>query len=168
MFFEFDEFVVVLIIVRRKVMLDKELYRSAKLVEVAHGDMIQVVKMEMLPKAVGYGFLDDIWDGDGDSIIARAEQHFGCEGEGIVQTIFAQGTDPALVARVLRKFADMLEGPNRFGICNLGLEPDDFDECQRSEDGSVEVYNLKKESELYRKEREFGEEDDDGEDWKLA
>jgi hypothetical protein len=122
---------------------DKEFSRECKLDKIETSTPIRGVKMEAIPEAVGYGFLDDAWDDDGDSIVVHAEYLFHTDGEGMVQTVFAQGSGPLYVARVLRKFADMLEGPEGPRLANMASDPGNVDYARRKEDGEVLLSNIR-------------------------
>lgn len=134
----------------------------------ARRDLIQVIKesqvvdtirLEAWLRSCGYGFLDDEWDQDGDSIVVTCEKTFPLEGDGIVQASFAQGADPQFVARVLRKMADMLESPVGSRIANLGLMYDPTDYAYRLRDGAIRVTSRRQE----RAEHERQREQEDGE-----
>ncbi len=114
--------------------------------------------MQMWPKAVGYGNLNDVYDQDGDSIVARSTAWFPVGGHGLVQAIFPQGTDRKMAARVLRKFADMLDGSQGHKIANMGLVRYDMNFAQRLEGGDVEVISTAREREEWEKEAAKGEE----------
>jgi hypothetical protein len=120
---------------------DGEFSRECEIHKIEGAVPIRGVKMEAIPESVGYGFLDDAWDDDGDSIIAHAEYLFHIDGEGLVQTVFAQGSDPLYVSRVLRKFADMLEGPEGLRLANMASEPGNVDYARQMEDGEVLLFN---------------------------
>src|SRR4051812_45366550 len=51
------------------------------------------------------------WDADGDGIMARSQNEFWLWGHPTVRVAFAQGGNPRAMARVLRKVADLLDGP---------------------------------------------------------
>ena len=74
-------------------------------------DVVMGIQFAALPRQCGYAFLDDIWDRDGDSIIVTSEALLRFDGEGFVQATISQGIDPIYAARILRRYADMLEGP---------------------------------------------------------
>ena len=129
-------------------------YRERAEDHLYESDFISGIKMKAWPEAGGYGNLDDCWDADGDSVVSCAEPLFRMEGEALIQASFAQGTDPRFAARILRKFADMLDGPNGYAIANMGLRKGDFDLARRLEDGDVQLDDL---SAIFAE--AFGEED---------
>ena len=51
---------------------NEDYLRDFALDTVIHGEFVAGIRMEMWPEAVGYGALDDYYDEDGDSIIARS------------------------------------------------------------------------------------------------
>ena len=108
---------------------------------IGEGEFTSSIKMQAWPEACGYGNLDDVHDSDGDSIIVTSAPLFRVHGEALIEATLAQGTDPCYAARVLRKFADMLDGPRGHDIANMGLEEGDMDYAQRFEDGGVELIN---------------------------
>ena len=76
-------------------------HREWEMDRVADSDVVGGIRMESLPKDGEYGFLDDICDEDGDSIVANAEPLFRLNGEGFVQATFPQGSDPSYAARMV-------------------------------------------------------------------
>ena len=127
-----------------------EEYRREAVEAVETNDFVSSISIEAWPEEVGFGFLDDRYDEDGDSIVARAIADFPTHGVGLVRTVFAKGTDPSFAARVLRKFADMLDGPNGRVIAALGLSDHDVDTAQRFPHGEVIAFNLRDECERRR------------------
>lgn len=124
-------------------MSDVENERQDAIATIEDGDHVQAVQIEGYVQATGQGGLEDYWDHDGDSIMARPRHQFVDDGHPIVTVNFRQGTDALLVARMLRKIAQMLEGPARHQIVNLGLLGDDSDFARRGEGGEVDVINLR-------------------------
>jgi hypothetical protein len=118
-----------------------------------------MVVIEGYPKACGYGALDDSWDDDGDSIHACYEDAFWWDGHPAVRVAFCQGTDPLLVARMLRKMAGMLEVDRGRELAHLGLLHGEFDYAKRFPDDEVGMSNLYKDCKEFR--QELGEEDED-------
>lgn len=98
-------------------MRDIEYERRMEIERIEEGDHQETISMQMIPQNCGYGFLDDEWDADGDSIIVESASRFLYQGSASVVVEFARGTSPDLVARVLRKYAEMLEGPPRIPNC---------------------------------------------------
>jgi len=133
---------------------NEDYHRGLALEAVRDSAFVAAIRMEMWPKPVGYGALDDCYDEDGDSIVARSTGWFPVDGEGLVQAVFAQGSDPKLVPRVLRKFAEMLDGPEGYMISKMGLGKYDLDFAQRLEGGRVSVVCRRRELEEHDKWKE--------------
>jgi len=131
---------------------------------ILEGEHQHTISMQMIPEAAGYGFLDDDWDADGDSIVVRQESRFLLEGSASVTAEFAHGTSPKMAARALRKFADMLDGPKGYPIVNLGRTDADFTNAQRLADGDVFLYNFPALLREHNENRESGYDERDDED----
>jgi hypothetical protein len=135
-----------------------EFEREYQIEMLEEGSPIKGISLESIHKTARYGFLDDVWDSDGDSIIAKAECKFHCDGEAHVRATFARGTDPQYVARVLRKYAVMLDGPDGLNITNMDPARDKLNNAVRMEDGTVYVYNHREEMDRCEQEHQ----DDEG------
>jgi hypothetical protein len=137
---------------------DTDYYRDDALSTIGTSQLVSAVCFEALPKAVQYGFLNDIYDSDGDTIMAAPRAWFPGDGPGLVQAIFAQDTDRRYAARVLRKFADMLDGPHGYTISNMGLDDEDLNDARRLEWGGVQIECSYLEFLRWKKEQQEGEE----------
>ena len=129
-------------------------FRLDEIDRLYEAEVVSGVKMHFLPGATGMGFLDDVFDADGVTFLARAEMLFPLEGEGLVQATFAQGTDPKYASRCLRKMADMLDGPQGQSLANMAKGPSNCDTARRNEDLSLNVCNSREEFLRYIKEIE--------------
>jgi hypothetical protein len=114
----------------------KEIMRYCAICEIEESQMIDVVKMDAYPD-LGDGCFKKIRDEDGDAIIASCDIAFDEPRAGsLVQTTFPVGTAPALVARTLRKYAQMLDSQRGHEIANLG-KPGTPYQARRLKDGTV-------------------------------
>lgn len=139
-------------------MRTKESYRDSAIDHILEGQFAAVIKMEMLHTSGKYGFLDDYWDEDGDSIRVTSDGAFRFQDESLVTTTFPKGTDPGTVARVLRKFVDILESPDGHDVVNMGLEEGDLDYAQYNQDGEFCVFNWAEAIEDYKRRLKEAEE----------
>jgi hypothetical protein len=117
---------------------------------IENSDFVPTISMVAWPESLGYRFPGSPCDVDGDTVIASATGDFPREDYGLVRAQFPKGTDPSHVARVLRKFAEMLEGPSSHLIVALGIFDHDIDTAQRLPDGEVVVFNHEDEIERRR------------------
>lgn len=126
-------------------------FRLAEIDRLYDAEVVSGIKMHFLPGATEkiMGFLDDVFDADGDTFVARAELLFPLDGEGLVQATFAQGTDPRYASRCLRKMADMLDGPQGLSLANMAKGPGNCDTARRNEDLSLNVCNAREYVERY-------------------
>ena len=139
--------------------IDVDEFRYEEMARIQGNRPRTVIQLESLPKDVEYGFLDDIYDVEGDSIMATPRLFFPRDGEGLVRAEFERGTDPRYAARILRKYAALLEGRHGYAVANMGLGDEDLNMARRTESGDVVIYNVRKQREL-----EDNESDDDDDD----
>ncbi len=128
--------------------------RADAIARIQEGKPIVKVSLQSLPKYSRYRFIDPVFDAEGDSIIAHAETSFEHDGEALVKAEFPSGCDPKYVARVLRKFASMLESPDGYDLARLSRSPRGNDNAIRFEDGTFECFNLSRLLEEGSRERE--------------
>jgi hypothetical protein len=140
--------------------MDVERILQDQIDSIYEGELRAIIQMRSVPKESGYGFLDDIWDEDGDSIVANSEMLFGSDGSGLVQVMFAQGADPKYVSRTLRKMADMLDGPDGLILANMESRPGICDWAHRDVDGTVLACNLREEFKRMKAEEETRNDDE--------
>ena len=112
--------------------------------DIESSEPFEVVKFETWPRDGESCFLDDVYDHDGDSIRVSADFAFPMMIDGLVQAIVPRGTCPQYAARVLRKYADMLEGPRGHELTNLNWVGDNPHEARFDEAGHLHIYNVLK------------------------
>ena len=115
-----------------------EAVRNRRLDFVKEHGWPETVVMQMHHQTLSQGgCADDPWDEDGDAILV--EWSVGSGDGPLVKVEFPRGTAPAVAARVLRKSADMLEGPDGEEITKCRPREDDIDGIKRLADGRLHL-----------------------------
>lgn len=89
-------------------------------------------------------------DEDGDSIVARAVTVFRCETCVPPEFRFEKGTDREYLCGLLRKFIEVLEGPEGQELVNMPDELRNLDRACRRSDGTVVPFNCNERDEELR------------------
>lgn len=122
----------------------KNEYRNLIAEEIETSEVFEVVKFETWPRDGESCFLDDVYDAHGDSIKVSADFSISMLLDGLVQAMVPRGTCPRYAARVLRKYADMLDGPRGHELTNLSWGGDDPHEARFDEAGYLHIFNVRK------------------------
>jgi len=97
--------------------------RESAISKIEEAEMMEAIQLESLHGSDECGlclFGLDYEDGDGDTIYAQAKQIFRFDDEASVQVTLPRGFSPIDAVRVLRKMADILDGPRGHEVVNLG------------------------------------------------
>lgn len=89
------------------------------------------------------GRLDEFHDHDGDRIFAEAVMGDIPYEDESVMTLVPSGCDPSYVARVLRKIADLYDGPHGLALTKL-QRSESIKLAVRLADGNIDIFNLHK------------------------
>jgi len=122
-------------------MPNEEFHRDSAVQEIESGHKTAVIQFEAVLEHAEEIFLDDIYDTNGDCIRAEAEFRFACHGTPLFQAIVPRGSSPQIAARILRKFADALDGRQGYDIINMSWEEGSPDIARFDANGNADIYN---------------------------
>ena len=105
----------------------------------------QRILMEVANRSMCSGFLEDVWDEDGDTIQIQHAMKKRYEDEPIVSVEFGRGAPPDVVARMLLKCVRLLQGMRGPDIVDLGQGEDEYDFARPLPDGEVGFANVRAE-----------------------